>query len=653
MFALVALCNGFTKPLWYKIPDHLKLTIGTLVTVPLRTQKVVALVIKITTKVTVDDALLKTVLAKEALPDDPLYMQFISRIAQLYQIEPFFFIKRLQTFLHDKEEEKHIDIKRTEKLVQLPLLTTEQLAAATFVQTHIKNSTHAVTLLHGITGSGKTEVYKKCIVEALSCNKSVLFLLPEVTLAAEFEERLKIELACAEKVFGFHSGKTKTQKKLLWQKLLNNESVMIVGVHLPVFLPVSNLGLIIIDEEHDFGFQEKNHPRINTKQVALTKAHMYQIPILLGSATPSLRSLYEVKQGRWKFFQLRQRFGANLAKIDIALLKNKEEKRINFWITKKLQDALLECLQKKEQAILFLNRRGLSFFVQCSGCAEVFKCQSCSVSLTLHEDNMLHCHYCSASKILPKLCPQCKTDQNDFLKKGIGTQQMVKIIKELFPQARIARADMDVTRKKKEWATTISAFKKREIDILVGTQTVAKGYHFPKVTVVGLVWADLYLNFPVFNATEHSLQQIIQVAGRAGRTSNNGKVIVQMMENHSISHFFNEQDYLLFFSKELDIRIAVGYPPAVQLIEIEIRNTNEKTIEQESMNYTESLHSAKSNIKGIINVLGPTKPLVHTIKNNHMRIIYIKAATIDAAIHLYKAADKTHYSSSFFFTPIY
>ena len=653
MFALVLLCNGFKKSLWYRVPENLSVAIGSLVKVPLKNQKLSAIIIQLTIHQPDHHGTTRDIINIEKTPDDHLYIKFIGSIAHTYQCNPLFFIKRLQTFLHDSKKETIDNTYHDQKSVQMPLLTTEQTEVINFVQSYIHKKEYSSTLLHGITGSGKTEVYKACINYTLNLGKTVLFLLPEVTLAIEFEERLKKELGYDHNIFGFHSGKTVTQKKLLWQKLLENMPVLIIGVHLPVFLPIFNLGLIIVDEEHDHGFQEKNHPKINSKYAALIKAQLYNIPILLGSATPSIRSLHMVKKGLWKFFQLNERFGGSLATIEIAALKDKNKKRIQFWVTKKLETAITSCLEKKEQVILFLNRRGMSFFVQCSGCATVFKCHNCSVSLTLHEKNILQCHYCGHTKKMAPACPHCHTDEKDFLKKGIGTQQMVKIIKELFPQARVGRADMDVTKNKKEWHTTIAAFKKRDIDILIGTQTITKGYHFPHVTLVGLIWADLSLNFPLFNATEHSLQQIIQVAGRAGRSCTHGQVIIQMMDEHPITHFFDEKKYLNFYSQEIISRTTVGYPPEIELVEIELQSYDEDIIERESMAFTQHMYALAQQNKIPITILGPTKPMIHKIKKIEIRTIFIKAHTIETIISMYKQISRNNYASSFFFNPIF
>ncbi len=495
-----------------------------------------------------------------------------------------------------------------------------------------------------MTGSGKTEVYKQLLLHTINNNQSALFLLPEVSLALQFEQLLRAQLPNNIHIFGFHSATRPKEKKVLWQSLLSSKPVIIVGVHIPILLPISNLGLIIVDEEHEIGYQEKKHPKINTKEAALIRAQIAQIPILLGSATPSIATIHTARTKNWQIFSLTQRFAGRFPEIKIELL-SKKEKRASFWITKALQHAIADRLAKKEQVIIFLNRRGYSFFVQCANCSFIFSCASCSVSLTLHNNNLLTCHYCSFSQSMATACTSCSS--SNLIKKGIGTQQIVTILESLFPTARIARADMDVSSKKNIWAQTMHDFAQGTIDILVGTQTITKGFHFPRVTLVGIIWADLNLNFPVYNAAETSLQQLIQVAGRAGRASNQSLVIVQSMMHHHIFNYLNENNYLSYYEYELANRQAVGYPPIVRLVEIELKHTEAAMLDQEASQLVKLLQQGKADIT----ILGPAMPPVAKIKNMHARKIYIKSTSMAAIIALYKSIDKSRFKSQIFFTP--
>ena len=330
------------------------------------------------------------------------------------------------------------------------------------------------------------------------------------------------------------------------------------------------------------------------------------------------------------------------------MLTDKKERK-NFWLSNELYREIQDRIEKKEQTIIFLNRRGYSFFVQCKTCSFISCCPACSVSLTLHSNGIMSCHYCGYRQAQPTACSECK--KTTFIKKGIGTQQVVAILEKLFPHATIARADLDTTRKKKEWYKTVQAMHDGTIDILVGTQTITKGYHFPRVTLVGILWADLNLHFPIFNAAETTLQQLIQVAGRAGRQSDESTVIVQAMDDHTIFSYLNEVDYLRFYQQELQTRQLLGYPPQKRLVELELKHTNEATLEKESQNLAAYLHSKQQRKKIDVQILGPAKPPVHKIKNWYSRKIYLKARNIADIVQLYQYAKQTPYTSLLFFTP--
>ena len=529
-------------------------------------------------------------------------------------------------------------------------LTDEQQKICAGIMPHIITPQFTPTLIHGVTGSGKTEIYKRLIQQAIAQRKTVLLLLPEVTLALQFANLMKAQLNADIQIFSFHSGCTGKEKTDLWKALLRQEPLLIIGVHLPILLPIANLGLIIVDEEHDPGYQEKKHPKINTKEAAIWRAKLANIPIVLGSATPSITSLHNAKTKGWLFFELKKRFAGSFPTIKTVFLSDKKLRR-NFWISQELENQLKACLKRKEQAIIFLNRRGYSFFVQCKACSFIFECKRCSVSLTLHEHNELACHYCDYRTTLPDACTQCRAPEKEFLKKGIGTQQVVSILEKMLPYARIARADMDTTVKKNTWQETVENFKNGAIDILVGTQTITKGYHFPNVTLVGVLWADLNLHFPIYNASETTLQQLIQVAGRAGRQRDSSTVIVQSMSDHRIFEFINEVDYPRFYEAEIETRTMVGYPPCKRLVEIEMKHNNVTLLEREADRLMRELRMHQSSITANIIILGPAKPPVHKIKNTHSRKIYLKAENHNDLVRLFQKIDQNSYRSALFFTP--
>jgi primosomal protein N' (replication factor Y) len=652
MFIQVKLLTGFSQDLTYKVPDSLasENLVGKLVTVPFRTSTKSALVIKQmpTTKETFQ---IREIIALAPFPKDPYYMQFIEQLSQYHQVNPLHFIKRVQQFLYEKEMSE-ISINSgdsNDKQLQVTL-TDEQQKVIDFLSPILQNPAYTPTVLHGVTGSGKTEVYKQLIKENFALKKTTLLLLPEVTLAIQFEKLMQKTLPSEISVFGFHSATSAKLKRQLWQHLLQEMPLLIIGVHLPILLPIANLGLIIIDEEHEIGYQEKKHPKINSKDAAILKAHTHKIPILLGSATPSLSSIYNVTAKSWRFFQLKNRFSGSFPSVKTVLLTDKKFRR-NFWISKELENAINDRLNKKEQTIIFLNRRGFSFFVQCKACSFIFQCRNCSVSLTLHTNNQLHCHYCALNMQLPPECPTCKQREDQFLKKGIGTQQVVTILEKLFPQARIARADLDTTTKKKIWQQTLTDFEAGNLDILVGTQTITKGFHFPRVTLVGILWADLNLHFPIFNAAETTLQQLIQVAGRAGRQSEHSDVIVQTMIGHPIFNFLNEIDYVKFYETEMANRQMLLYPPYVRFVEIELRHSLENILENEAIKCMNHALKLNNLLNLQLQILGPAKPPVHKIKNIHSRKIYIKGNNITDIIKLFISIKKPINKSQIFFTP--
>lgn len=652
MFIRVKLLNGLPELLWYTVPEHYNKSLtGLIVQVPVRNRILPALVIdEYKNKPSHLTFKFKDIHAIEQLPEDVHYFTFLKKMAEYYHLDSLYFIKRIHQFLIDKKEDS-ILVQEEQKndIHNAVKLTDEQQAICNFITPHIGKK-YIPTVLHGVTGSGKTEVYKHLFLAALRQNKSSILLLPEVTLAIAFENRLKEELPQAP-IYGFHSGKSAKEKKTIWSHLQQKTPLILIGVHLPVLLPISNLGIIIVDEEHETGYQEKKHPKINSKEASTIRAQCANVPILFGSATPSLQTLYNVKTKNWSFFQLKERFSGILPEVKIvSLIENKNRKQ--FWISKELEAAIKDRLEKSEQTIIFINRRGMNFFVQCKECTFIFSCADCSVSLTLHENDMLVCHYCNTSCILPQHCLQCKTNTSNFLKKGIGTQKVVTILEKMFPQAIIARADLDTTSKKNVWQKTIAAMMAGKINILVGTQTITKGFHFPQVTLVGVLWADLQLGFPMYNAAETALQQLIQVSGRAGRNHTPGTVIIQTISEYPLLiHFLNEIDYLRFYAEEMTIRMELQYPPAWRLAELEIKHSSEKTLEQEAEYLIDALYYYAQKLSAHVKILGPAKPPVSKIKSIHSRKIYLKSKDFSLIAQLYSSIDKKKYSSSIYFTP--
>lgn len=636
MFVTVRFLNGFATPLTYAVPDalHSMCTVGSVVRVPLQRRSATAVVVAQHETIESKKFTIRPITRLEQWPSDAHFYRYCSIIAQYHALEPSELYERLAGCLREKETQLDLLAKPIADSSATHQLTTAQQKIVDTITHDFDARTGRPTLLHGVTGSGKTEVYCALIEEALTRNSTTLFLVPEVSLAAQFVQRIARTLGREDIVYGFHSGSTPGEKRTLWHALCSGKPVVIVGVHLPIFLPIANLGLIIVDEEHETGFQEKKFPRINSKEAALIRAREYKIPIILGSATPSLTSLNNVHERGWRLCTLSERFAGAFAKIVPVDLTQKDRRPL-FWISHRLETELRACLAKKQQAILFLNRRGHSFFMQCGCCGFIPTCGSCSVSLTVHQDETLHCHYCGTIREIPAICPGCRTSADRFLRKGIGTQQLVEHVQKLLPSARVARADLDTTKLKRRWLETVGAFERGDIDILVGTQTITKGYHFPGVTLVGIIWADSQLNIPLYNATEVTMQRIIQVAGRAGRLHTESVVVVQYLTNGKLFEKCNEQKYTAWCTEEMAHRQQLKYPPFVRFALLEISGDNQLLVMKKAEQIASLLREHAQALKVECAILGPTQPPVYKIHNNYFMQIYLKAASYSTIARLY------------------
>lgn len=653
MFARVRLLNGCEKLFTYEIPaDWGDISLdGSLVTVPFQHRTEKALVIdSFEHRDPTESFEIRPLQKREPFPDDPAYGYFIKSLAHHYAVDPFVFYQRLRTCLRTstdsgRDGEHEYLYTGTPKTITL---TPEQESVVAQIIPDIDQEKFQATLLHGVTGSGKTEVYKNLFIHAYQMGKSALLLTPEVSLAVQFTTLLRKSLPAHIPVFCFHSATSAPEKKQLWRMLVAGKPVLIVGVHQPIFLPIAQLGIVVVDEEHESGYQEKKHPKINTKEAAIMRAQRTQIPIVLGSATPALGSWAATKNRGWRFCQLTQRFGGNFPVVKMVNIRNDEQKRAFFWLSTPLEAAIKKTLAKREQIIIYLNRRGYSFFVQCAECGLVFSCKNCSVSLTLHDDGTLRCHYCGHQEAEPQVCPNTTcSPKSKLLKKGIGTQQVVSILQKKFPSARIARADLDTTINKKKWGETIGQFARRELDILVGTQTITKGYHFPGVTLVGVLWADVNLTIPFYSAAETTLQQLLQVAGRAGRQSPESQVIIQALADHPIFRFVSEVSYPEFLAYELEYRQMLSYPPYVRFVELELRHEDEQVVDGDARACVELLKK----LEKPITILGPAQPPVHKVKNIFSRKIYLKADSYKILLEAYGELAGLARESGLFFTP--
>ena len=482
-----------------------------------------------------------------------------------------------------------------------------------------------VNLLHGITASGKTEVYIKLLEEYVQAGKQVLFLLPEIALTTQLVQRLTAYFG--NEVAVFHSKYTNNERIEVWNQVLENSSKakVVIGVRSALFLPFSNLGCIIVDEEHEQTYKQTDPaPRYHARDAAIVLAKQHNAKVLLGSATPSLETYYNVQSKKYGLTELTIRYG-NVVLPDIELIDIKDKyfrKRMTGHFSDVLLEGITETIEKGEQVILFQNRRGFSPYVECITCGHVPHCPSCDVSLTYYKfKNQLRCHYCGYSMANPSHCHTCQSV--DLTTKGFGTEQIEMELKTIYPDKNIGRMDQDTTRGKFGFEKIIDAFKNREIDVLVGTQMLAKGLDFDNVTLVGILNADNLLNQPNFRAYERAFQMIMQVSGRAGRSEKQGKVLIQTYNPyHNTIQQVLSNDYLGMYKEQIYERQNFKYPPFFRLIKATLKHRDFDRLKEGSLWFYNVLVQSLP-----IPVLGPEEPAINRIRNEYIRTIMIKIPT--------------------------
>ncbi len=481
-----------------------------------------------------------------------------------------------------KFERNPLNTKKVDSTQNLKL-TDEQQEAFNKVAESIDNKKYEQFLLYGVTGSGKTEVYLQLIDKVIKEDKSAIVLVPEISLTPQMLDRF-ISRFGKEKIAVLHSKLSIGERHDEWERIQEGKANIVIGARSAIFAPVKNLGIIIIDEEHDSSYKSEASPKYNAKEVAKKIAKEANIPLLLGSATPDLTTYYNAKETKKiTLLELTKRANnSNLPKVEIVDLKQELANGNRSMLSNDLYQAIEQNLKDKLQTILFLNRRGYSTFIMCRNCGYTVKCKNCNISMTYHSyENKLKCHYCGYEEKLVKTCPECGSDKIRYF--GTGTQKLEQEIHKQFPQAKIIRMDVDTVTKKNSHEEILNKFKNEDIDILIGTQMVVKGHHFPKVTLVGVIAADSSLNIDDYRATERTFQILTQVAGRAGRENLPGKVIIQSYnpENFSIQDA-QKQDYEKFYDTEIALRKQLKYPPFCDIIVIGFNSINEEEIKKVS-----------------------------------------------------------------------
>lgn len=495
----------------------------------------------------------------------------------------------------------------------------------------------STVLLHGITSSGKTELYIHLIKDAIESGKQVLYMLPEIALTTQITERLK--RVFGDKLAVYHSKFSDNERADVWKDLLKeNNKQVILGTRSSIFLPFSNLGLIIVDEEHETSFKQQDpSPRYNARDAAIYLAHLHNAKILLGTATPSIETYYNAVNGKFGLVSLSIRHQSiALPNIEVVNTKDlRKRKLMKSVLSPILIEKMTDALTKKEQIILFQNRRGFAPLLECKDCAWTPKCNNCDVSLTYHKNqNILLCHYCGATYPFPHQCPECKSHNLEIL--GYGTERIEDEVSSLFTDSNILRMDLDTTRGKHSFEKMITDFASHKADILIGTQMVSKGLDFENVSIVGILNADAMLNYPDFRAYERAFQMMTQVSGRAGRKNKQGTVFLQTtMPNNPIITFVTNNDYEALYQLQIEERKLFRYPPFYRLISITVRHRDDVVLQHASDFFIGLLKPLFAD-----NVLGPTKPHISKIQNLFIRKILIK---VDAKYSPQKVRDMIEY----------
>jgi len=499
-------------------------------------------------------------------------------------------------------------------------LTDEQKAAFHEIASGISSGRYSPYLLHGVTGSGKTEVYFNAIEEILKLNGGVIFLVPEIGLTPQLLSRVK-ERFNDDEVAILHSGISQSEKYDEWRRIQRGEARIVIGVRSAIFAPVRNLRLIVVDEEHDASYKQDDRMTYNARNLAIVRAKLNSATVVLGSATPEIQTCYNARERDFRYLPLTKRIeGKPLPKVEVIDMKEERDGKGNVPIlSRSLKDAIQNTLQMGKQTLLFLNRRGFTTFLYCLDCGHIFKCLNCSVSMTHHiKDNMLRCHYCNYAIKAPPICPACSGFRiNSY---GVGTEKVEEEIKILFPQARVKRMDSDTTQKRGSYAIILKALDRGDIDILIGTQMITKGHDYPNVTLVGVLSADTSLNIPDFRAAEKTFQILTQVSGRGGRGDTPGKVIVQTFnpEHYAIKRA-REHDFLGFYSDEMSLRREHRYPPFSRMVNFRISSL-QKDHAIKCARELESIArklSRNENIEKNVKIMGPAEAPIAKIKGRH------------------------------------
>ena len=508
------------------------------------------------------------------------------------------------------------DVARTQSLQ----LTAEQAVALEAISHSIEIQSASTFLLQGVTGSGKTEVYLQAIQKVLNNGKEAIMLVPEISLTPQMTERFRSRFG--EMVAVMHSGLSVGEKYDEWRKIQQGKVRVVVGARSAIFAPFTNLGLIILDEEHESTYKQEDSPRYHARDVAIWRSQYYQCPVILGSATPALESYARAKKGVYTLLTLKQRaMHQAMPTVYVADMREELQKGNRSMFSELLIEGIRSRLERQEQMVLFLNRRGYSSFVLCRDCGTVVQCPNCDISLTYHRTTeKLKCHYCGYEEHVPQICPQCQSEHIRYF--GTGTQKVEEEIFKLFPEARVLRMDVDTTKHKGAHEEILQAFGEGQADILLGTQMIAKGLDFPNITLVGVLSADTSLHLPDYRAAERTFQLLTQVSGRAGRHDKPGEVVIQTYTpEHYAIELAKVQDYEPFYEREMFLRRRSGYPPYYFVALIQVSHEDVMMAAEYAGRAADWL---RGNLSQQVSIIGPTVASISRLQNRYRYQCLIK-----------------------------
>jgi len=622
LIARIALPRPFKKLLDYIIPPELegKIHVGGRVRVPLSEEEDIGYVTAILKESSFPENKLRPLIRSyEAHPIfDPVMLDLCAWMADFY-------LCSLGEALHAaapplpaaSKRQEHVEFDSSWKVDPPDKLTHEQESALNRLMTPMFLE-HRVDLLWGVTGSGKTEVYLCAIEAALDRGMGAICLVPEISLTPQIMARFVSRFG--KRVGLLHSRLSLGERYQTWMEIRRGEKPVVLGTRSAIFAPVPGLGLIIVDEEHEPSYRQEDTPRYHARDVSIFRGKRANALVLLGSATPDLTTWHRIQSKHFPVHILSKRIdGSSLPVVEAVDMRQELEKEGHRVILSgKLLGSIDKCLQRGQQCMLFLNRKGYSTFLLCRNCGFVLKCRRCDVSLTYHKDtHCLHCHHCNEQQQIPKSCPSCKDQRIGYL--GCGTQKVERFLHDIFPEAVIARMDANTTARKGDHARILEAFARQETQILVGTQMIAKGLDFPNVTLVGVVYADIGLNWPHFRSAERTFQIITQVSGRAGRGSQQGRVLVQTYNpDHYAIRYALQQDYQGFFQKEIQFRKIAGYPPFRHLAQILCSSSSSQIAMRGAHELARHLRRPPHPRNARFEVLGPAPGIIGKLKDQYI-----------------------------------